>query len=158
MKMKWIDLNRMFSTVGIIGIWETCEILKQKYNLEKNIDLEKLILQKINHKVDNLQQSDDYKNFNDNGYQGIYFNIEQIPGETMASRFANSDKLIFGENIQTYKIYSNQYIPLSEDISIYTRMKKDGEYNSLITGGGIVHINLFENLTKKQKYYIKCHF
>ena len=68
----------------------------------------------------------------------------------MAVRLCNSDKLIFGENKVPFTMYSNQFVPLWENESIWNRMTMDGKYNKLITGGGIVHVTLGEKVTSKQ--------
>ena len=79
---------------------------------------------------------------------GISGNIEQIPAESMCHRLATVDKLLYDHK---FNIYANQFIPLWDTkASIWERMEKDGKYNSLLTGGGIVHINTGEHITGKQ--------
>jgi ribonucleoside-triphosphate reductase len=79
-----------------------------------------------------------------------FYNQEQIPGESYAVRFAEADRIIFGEKNQPYELYSNQFIPLWEEATIWERLDKDGMYNKLITGGGIVHAQIGEKVTSKQ--------
>ena len=55
------------------------------------------ILQFINSKVSEYSKK-----------YGIAGNIEQIPGESMASRLVKVDKMIFGDEIVDKKMYSNQ--------------------------------------------------
>lgn len=47
-------------------------------------------------------------------------------------------------------IYANQWCSLWEDYSIAEKMKRDGEINSLMTGGSIVHYNVDSKLTSQQ--------
>lgn len=133
----WIRLSRMFSTFGIMGIVEAREILISRFPNIAMIDVIKDILSFFNKIV--LDISKEY---------GILGNIEQIPGESYMIRLANVDNKLFNS---PYKIYSNQFIPLwDQDSTVWERMEIDGKYNRLLTGGGIVHINIGEKLTKKQ--------
>ena len=124
--------------------------LKKKFNIDNETDIIKDILVFFNKKVSEI--SDKYK---------IIGNIEQIPGESFASRLANADKILFGEEIVPYQLYSNQFVPLWEDATVWERMEIDGKYNKLITGGGIVHAMIGERVTPLQaeeliKYAISC--
>lgn len=79
------------------------------------------------------------KTFAKNKINNIY-NCEQIPAESMAVRLAEIDKILgYNEN---YLLYSNQYIPLISDASIYDRFKIQGKFDSLTSGGAILHINV----------------
>jgi len=146
-KMGWIAMSRMFSTFGILGIVEAKENLEKKFG--NNGDYIEETLKLMNKLV--FEYSKKY---------GIYGNIEQIPGESMAVRFAEVDRLLFGDEAIPQKIYSNQFVPLWENSTIWERMAEDGKYNQLITGGGIVHVQVGEKTTSQQskkiiKYAIK---
>ena len=71
-----------------------------------------------------------------------------------AVRLRDADELIFGkekmDEFYPEPLYSNQPIPLWHEADIWERLKEDGKYNSLITGGGIVHATIGERVTKKQ--------
>lgn len=47
-------------------------------------------------------------------------------------------------------IYANQWCSIWEDYTIAEKMKRDGEINSLMTGGSIVHYNVDSKLTSQQ--------
>lgn len=47
-------------------------------------------------------------------------------------------------------LLANQWVSLWEDHTIYEKMKRDGEINSLMTGGSIVHISVDSKLTSTQ--------
>jgi len=127
----------MFSTFGILGVVEAQEILKSRFPELKDEDLMYDILSFFNRDV--LDYSKEY---------GILGNIEQIPAESYSVRLATVDNKLFGS---PYKIYANQFIPLwDQTSSVWERMDIDGKYQALLTGGGIVHINIGEKLTKKQ--------
>lgn len=136
-KNGWINMNRMFSTYGIMGIVEANYILNKKIN--NNVDYKEEILKFINEKC--KQYSDKY---------GFIYNIEQIPGESMAVRLVKADRLLFGNPYDLPELLANQNIPLWEDATIYEKMDADGRLNQLYTGGGIVHIQIDGNVTPTQ--------
>lgn len=132
----WITLSRMFSTYGIIGIYEAAKNIKECS--ESTNDIESEILIHLNNKVKEMSEKYD-----------IIGNIEQIPAESFAIRFAEADKVLYNNKVP-YELYSNQFIPLWENATIWERLDKDGKYNKLITGGGIVHAQIGEKVTAKQ--------
>lgn len=164
----WMSLDRLFSTVGVIGIAETCDILAAKiksgviknttkWNIEESNqsmadyaenyagfcdEITSNILTRLNEMVD--MYSTEHPTFKNP------YNIEEIPGEAMAVRLCDADKLIYGKERVPFELYSNQFIPLWREASIYERMAADGKYNQLFTGGGIVHFNLGERATPEQ--------
>ena len=152
MDLGWIQMEKMFSTIGLIGITETVETLNAGIDTsagDKKLTIGDMMVF-INAKVKELSSK-----------YHIPMNIEQVPGESMAPRLAKVDKMLFGEGKVPYVLYSNQFIPLWEDATIFERMEADGKYNQLFTGGGIVHFNLGEDTTPQQneeliKYAIKC--
>ena len=137
MKRGWLRLERMFSTLGVIGIVEAQETLKSKFNVSD--DVIEVSLKFLNDKARELTIS-----------TGNIYNIEQIPGESMAPKLATVDKMLFGEDNVPYELYSNQFVPLWAEANIYERMKIDGKYNQLFTDGGIVHFNLGERVSEEQ--------
>jgi ribonucleoside-triphosphate reductase len=139
----WIKLDRMFSTFGIIGTYETASAIEKRFGNDGKIDIQGVVLKFFNEKV--MEYSKEF---------GIAGNIEQIPGESFAVRLRNADELIFGkekmDEFYPEPLYSNQPIPLWHNADIWERLEEDGKYNSLITGGGIVHATIGEKVTKKQ--------
>lgn len=136
-KNGWINIKRMFSTFGMLGVVEAQEILKQRFDLKD--DLIGDILIKYNKFCKEL--ADKYN---------FIWNIEEIPGESFAVRLANADKLIYDNPYSLDPIYSNQFVPLWKDATIYEKMAADGKYNQLLTGGGIVHIQINSDITSTQ--------
>lgn len=136
----WINMKRMFSTFGILGIYECERTLREKFSLAEDYDITKDILIHLNSKVIEFTKSE-------NGY---VFNIEQIPSESYAVRLACVDKLLYGEESVPYQLYANQWVPLWEDATIWEKLEVDGKYNSLLTGGGIVHATIGETVTPTQ--------
>jgi len=134
---QFMDLNRQFSTIGFIGINETCEIQGYDIMEEKGSTFARTILEKINELNDQRFKVD-----------GHIRNMEQIPGESAASMFARKDKLLF--NNQKYKMYANQYIPLWKNADIEQRIKAQGMFDSTCGGGSIAHINSTDSLAPEQ--------
>lgn len=137
-KIGWINLNRMFSTVGLIGYVEATETLMKKFGVQKEFIYEMF------HEINS------FVNSNNENFKGCTFNIEQIPAESMAHRLARADKILFGEENVPYNIYANQIIPLWKKATIKERLEADGKCNKALTGGGIVHINTGEHITPLQ--------
>lgn len=133
----WININRLFSTFGLLGIYEANKTLNSKFKIKED-DITKNILTFFNKKVNEMSQKYD-----------IIGNIEQIPGESFAVRLANADKLIYDKK-QPYIMYANQFVPLWENASIWEKFDIDGKYNKLLTGGGIVHAQIGETVTPSQ--------
>lgn len=151
LKEGWIQLDRMFSTIGLMGYVEAQEYLKEQkiYTKQENVINDILeILEKI------LKE-------NNEEYKKCFFNVEQIPGESMSHRLCDSDKLLFGDKVK-YNIYSNQFIPVwDKSKTLWDKMKIDGEYISKLSGGGISWINTGEHITGLQtekliNYAIEC--
>ena len=130
-EINWITMQKMFSTIGLVAIPETIKTLGDS-------SVEELLVF-VNNKVNELALSNH-----------IPMNIEQVPAETMAVRLVQVDKMLFGKEKVPYELYSNQFIPLWEEASLFERMDTDGKYNKLFTGGGIVHFNLGEKPTPTQ--------
>lgn len=163
----WMHLDRLFSTIGVIGIGEAADIIIAKiksgivpnttqFKINKNLskdeydkNLAKLkdylieqMLTTLNARMKHYsEETSEYRN---------PFNIEQVPGETMAVRLCDADKLIFGDDAVPYELYSNQAVPLWEDANIWERMKQDGKFNQMYSGGGICHFNIGERPTPEQ--------
>jgi anaerobic ribonucleoside-triphosphate reductase len=144
-----ISMKRMFSTYGIIGLVEAEEILKKKFGDDDTISNSLILL------------NDLAKEFSKK-YE-VIINIEQIPAETVAQRSLVSDRIIFSnsEYLKDYHLFSNQFVPLWKEATIYERLEADGKYNRLITGGGIVHAQIGEKVTPTQakeiiNYAVEC--
>lgn len=135
----WFRLNRMFSTLGIMGIVEAGQTLKARFGTDADVIHDSLVL--MNDKARELTVR-----------TGNIYNIEQIPGEAMAPKLAQVDSILFGKDAVPYPMYSNQFVPLWDKATVYERLTTDGQYNKLITGGGIVHVTLGDKVTSQQAY------
>lgn len=131
--LKWFNLDHMFSTIGITGIYEM--------NYFMGLDIRSEAGQEFTSDILNFIEDYAIKTSKETGHS---YNLEEIPGETAVVKLAQKDEVIFGDN--PFKMYSNQYIPLIEDISIPERIKITGKFMSILSGGSILHLNLAEEI------------
>jgi len=143
-----MSLERLFSTFGVNGIYECMIELGISVTTQEGKQLVHELLDQI-------------KQFSRNSAlkHGCPFNVEQVPAESLAIKFAQKDRLLYGMD---YDIYTNQFIPLWVNSDIVDRIKLDGEFSRSLTGGGISHLNIGEKLTSINqmksliKYAINC--
>ena len=138
----WASLQRQYSTVGLIGAYEYVNNKGESIQTQEGVDL---LLNKLQLVEDNIQKWQ-----LEEESEGNIYNIEQIPGESMAVKLAKIDNIL-GYN-DDYKMYSNQYIPLIEEAPIYDRFHIQGQIDAKTSGGAILHLNIDDekSLTKEQ--------
>lgn len=136
----WIDIDKMFSTFGIMGYYEASKDLEKKFG---KADYLGEIISFINNESFNLTKE-----------RNNVFNVEEIPGESMSYKLANTDRWIFGEDKVTEVLYANQFVPLWENATLFEKFHEEGRLASMLTGGGIVHYSLGEQVTPLQAKYI----
>ena len=143
-----MSMSRLFSTFGINGIYECLEEVGISILNEDGQKIAQELLEKIR-----IYASECTKTC------GTPFNIEQVPAESLAIKFAEKDRLLVDSD---YEIYSNQFVPLWVDCDIVDRIKIDGNFSKVLTGGGISHLNIGEKLTSPNQmrclieYAVKC--
>ncbi len=151
--LGWFNMNHMFSTIGIIGVYEMCELFGEPIRVENG---------KLNGGVEFaaevLKFIEGYA-LVESRTNGCSFNVEQIPGETTAIKFAEKDRIAFGEDRQPFLMYSNQFIPLTEDATMPDRIAVSGRLMDIMSGGAILHLNFQEQIkdpeiTKKLIKYL----
>ena len=136
-----INMDSQYSTIGIIGIYETL----QKYRMVKKDDLgytyysdtgiefAKAIFNTIN------EVKQQFIEENDISYS---INIEQIPGERAASILMQKDKFFFPKEKYELPLYGNQWIPLGVKTSLDEKIKLSAILDKACNGGSIAHINI----------------
>jgi ribonucleoside-triphosphate reductase len=133
----FMRLERQFNTVGFIGLYEALEMQGFDITTEAGSAKAMEILNRINDMNAKRSQK-----------TGNMYNLEQTPGESAAVTFAKKDKLQFSD--AKYKLYSNQYIPLSHTAGLSDRIIAQGKFDKSVGGGSILHINVDEDLTPGQ--------
>lgn len=130
---EWISIDRQYSTIGITACAQYVANKGLDIRTDEGVNcLADNVLKRIEAKIEQWQK--------DEKAEGCIYNIEAIPAESVAVRLAQADKLL-GYN-DKYKIYSNQYIDLMDNCSIYDRFKVQGKLDQLTSGGNILHCNI----------------
>jgi len=137
--LKWMSMEMLFSTVGVIGLYEALSLFGDDFMLpsSKGVDTATGILQHIDAIA--RKRSDE---------TGVPLNVEQIPAESAAITLAKADKIHYSKS--PFTIYSNQSIPLWVDVDMITRAEVDGALNHCYSGGGISHLNIGSPVTEEQ--------
>lgn len=136
-----IHMERMFSTVGIIGLYEACEhfglITKDQFGYVHYTDEAKKLGSKV---FDIMHRTQDaFKRQYGCDYQ---FNIEQIPAERAAVVLKEKDQLFYPNEAYTLPAYGNQFVPLGIKTTMQERVEVDGLYDHACNSGCILHFNL----------------
>ena len=138
---KLINMDSQYSTIGIIGVYETL----QKYRMvekdefgytfysDSGIDFAKSIFDSINKAKEKFIEDNDIK---------YSINIEQIPGERAASILMEKDKFFYPKEKYELPLYGNQWIPLGVKTSIDEKIKLSAILDKACNGGSIAHINI----------------
>lgn len=131
--LGFADLNRQYSTVGVIGLSEALNFMGTD------------ILQPEGEEVlaDVLKALDATIKRHESTYAAPH-NLELVPGESLAVKLAKKDRILGYNN--KYTFYSNQIVPLYSSIDIIDRMVLQSRFDSLFSGGSIAHINLEQRL------------
>lgn len=141
----FMDLNKQYSTVGFVGLFESLEIMGYNILEKEGSDRGMEIIEMIN-------QMNDKRTKND----GFMRNVEQCPSEGSAVDFAKKDNILF-DGKQKYKLYSNQYIPLVRHCDMHDRIRLQGIYDSKVGGGSILHVNVSSTMSKQQMLELMLH-
>lgn len=133
-----IEMDKQYSTIGILGLFEVIESFgltnKDKFGnvsyTEEGIEFASKIFDIINGVKDNF--TEEYS-----------INIESVPAERCAVILCQKDNLLYEKSDKF--IYSNQWIPLSEKCTINEKLRLGSILDAKCSGGAIAHINLEQN-------------
>lgn len=134
--LNMVELARQYNTVGFIGLYDAAKML----GVSDILAFETEMLEIFNTVTSEFSKDKDYS-----------INIEQIPGESACVKLAKKDKIFFGEDAIGTNCYSNQWIPLSEECSIFERAKYAAVLDKLCGGGSILHINIDAPLQNEEQ-------
>lgn len=130
-----VELDKQFCTIGGIGMYEvmdmfglihTDEFGNKSYS-DEAVEFATQILDVINNVKDNFECD-------------FTFNLEMIPAENCAGVICTADNLLYEQN--KYYIYSNQWIPLTEQCTIQEKCRLGSIFDKKCGGGCIAHINI----------------
>lgn len=133
--LGYIKPESLYLTVGVVGVYEALEQLGcfSKDRVENTLTSYTDVLDVLNN---------GNKQANDEKTHTIY-NLEQVPAENAAVKLATIDRELGRHN---YKLLSNQWLPLSYDTDIFTRLEVSGMLDTAMSGGAIVHISAGQEL------------
>lgn len=139
----WISLDKQYNTLGFIGAYEFLDILGKDIVTDEGSNYLIKVMELLEQNVNSWEVVD-----------GVSYNIEQIPGESMAVRLSQLDKLLGFNKDYEVELYSNQYVPLIKEATIADRFRVQGKFDSLTSGGSILHLNIHDgaNLTPVQVF------
>lgn len=135
-----IDFEHLYSTVGVIGVYETMKSFGyvtedefgNTYYTDDAMKFGEKIFKVIHQTKDQFALDKNYK-----------INLEQVPGETAANKMLQADILLYPETvIDDLPLYGNQFIPLGIKTSIQERVRIASTFDSYCNGGSIAHINI----------------
>lgn len=143
-KAGWISLDKQYNTLGFIGAYEFLDILGKDIVSDEGSNYLIDVMKFMESHITDWEKEDQ-----------VSFNIEQIPGESMAVRLAESDKILKYNKDYDVALYSNQYVPLIKDASIADRFKIQGKFDNLTSGGSILHLNIHDGSQLSQGQVFK---
>lgn len=133
--LGFMELNKQYSTTGVNGFYECLDILGKNILTEEGQKYAVKIMQLMNKEIDALQDK----------YHKPH-NIEQVPGENVSIKLNLKDKYL-GYDLGL-DMYSNQFIPLTSDVSMLDRILIQGKMDRWFSGGSILHLQISEKLEK----------
>ena len=130
-----VELDKQFCTIGGIGMYEVMDMfglidtdeLNNKSYSPKAVEFATEILDVINEVKDNFECD-------------FTFNLEMIPAENCAGVICQADNLLYEQD--KYFIYSNQWIPLTEQCTIQEKCRLGSLFDAKCGGGCIAHIDI----------------
>lgn len=137
--LGFMSLNKQYSTIGVNGLNECCEIMGYDILQTEGQEFILACLKLINDL--NLKNKKLYK---------APHNVEQIPGESASIKLAKKDVLL-GYQDGEYQMYSNQFIPLTTNADMLDRIKLQGLFDQHFSGGSICHLNVEEKIKSPEK-------
>ena len=138
----WMQLDRQYSTVGLIGGYEYVKNKGLSILSEGGTQALMNVMKNVESKILGYQKEE----------KGCIYNIESIPGESQAVKLCDIDKILGYCDSKT-KLYSNQYVSLMDECSIYDRMKTQGIFDNITSGGAIMHCTYKDSTPLSKEQY-----
>ena len=137
-----VDFEHLYSTIGVIGIYETIKKFGYTTTDEFGNTFYADKAYSFGAKIfDTIRSA--YKQFIKNYNCNYQINIEQIPGETAAAKLMKKDKIFYpNANIYNLPLYGNQFIPLGIKTTGQERIKIAAAFDKYCSGGSILHYNI----------------
>lgn len=154
-----IDLSTQYSTIGVIGIYETMRsfgyVTEDQFGNHFYTDDAYRFGKKIFDTIHAIK--------NDFGADKDYMiNLEAVPAESAASKMQLADTMLYPDTvIDDLPLYGNQFIPLGIKTTLNERIKIASAFDEYCSGGSILHANIespfntFEQAYSMTKHIIK---
>jgi ribonucleoside-triphosphate reductase len=131
--LGFMELSKQYSTTGVNGLYECLDILGHNILTDEGQDYAVKLMQILNSEIDACQEK----------YHSPH-NVEQIPGENTSIKFCKKDKYL-GYDLGL-EMYSNQFVPLTSDVSMLDRIIIQDKMDHWFSGGSVLHLNVSEAL------------
>lgn len=139
-----VELDKQFCTIGGIGMYEVMDMFGyintddfgNKSYSDEGVEFATEILTAMNEVKDTFECN-------------FTFNIEMIPAENCAGVICTADNLLYEQD--KYFIYSNQWIPLTEQCTIQEKCRLGSLFDKQCGGGCIAHIDIENRFTTKEE-------
>ena len=139
-----VELDKQFCTIGGIGMYEVMDMFGyintddfgNKSYSDEGVEFATEILTAMNEVKDTFECD-------------FTFNIEMIPAENCAGVICTADNLLYEQD--KYFIYSNQWIPLTEQCTIQEKCRLGSLFDKQCGGGCIAHIDIENRFATKEE-------
>ena len=137
---KMIEMKYLYSSIGIMGIYETMKKFGYTYKdqfgntfyKDEAFSFGKKIFERIHKEKDEFLKDKNY-----------HINLEAIPGESMATRFQVADEILYPKKVvKDLPLYGNQWIPLGIKTTMQERVRIASAFSEYCSGGDILHLNV----------------
>jgi ribonucleoside-triphosphate reductase len=142
--LGWMNLDQLYSTVGFHGFPEFLKILGFDYASVSGRKFGKEILMYIRQRM-----ADCSRRMSEIAGMKIKINMEEIPAEGSTSTLAKLNNMRFKTRDE---FYSNQFVPLYDDIPLHERLLIESELSSVLTGGSMTTININDPMDEDNSY------
>ena len=139
-----VELDKQFCTIGGIGMYHVMDMFGyintddfgNKSYSDEGVEFATEILTAMNEVKDTFECD-------------FTFNIEMIPAENCAGVICTADNLLYEQD--KYFIYSNQWIPLTEQCTIQEKCRLGSLFDKQCGGGCIAHIDIENRFATKEE-------
>jgi ribonucleoside-triphosphate reductase len=145
--IDWMNLDQLYSTVGFHGYPEFLKILGYDSTSQAGRNLGKKVFTAIRSQLAELS-----KEMSQVAGMKMKFNLEETPAEGSTGTLAKLNNMRFGSKDE---FYSNQFVPLYEDVPLHERLQIEGELSAILTGGSMTTINLLDQMDEQNS--LKLH-
>lgn len=144
-----IDFAHLYSTQGVIGIYETLKTFgytredefNHVYYTKEAEEFGKKIFDTIHAVANAFKIGKDYM-----------INCEAVPQETAAAKLMKKDEFFYPDTVvKDLPLYGNQFLPLGIKATLAERTRVAAMFDSFCNGGSILHINLAAPFSTKEK-------